>query len=134
MPGRPGINIKINSPEGFYNKVGIQRASNPDGPFAEKTANPSGLEWSTPNSGVLIINEVGYRDLAAPGQLATWVRAAQHKQLHRFQIRRAQYRELRSIRSGGSTVCSTGPSKWSGCKGLVRRRLGYVRAARTQSL
>ena len=72
----PGINIKINGPEGFYNKVGIQRASNPDGPFAEKTANPSGLEWSTPNSGVLVINEVGYRKEAAPGQLATWVRAA----------------------------------------------------------
>ena len=44
----PRINIKVNSPEGFYNKVGIQRASNPDGPFAEKIANPTGLEWSTP--------------------------------------------------------------------------------------
>jgi porin len=42
----------------------------------EKTANPTGLEWSTPNSGVLVINEVGYRKDAAPGQLATWVRAA----------------------------------------------------------
>ncbi len=72
----PGINIKVNSPEGFYNKVGIQRASNPDGPFAEKVANPSGVEWSTPNSGVLVINEVGYRKESAPGQLATWVRAA----------------------------------------------------------
>ena len=72
----PGINIKINGPEGFYNKVGIQRASNPDGPFAEKTANPTAFEWSTPNSGVLLINEVGYRQQAAPGQLATWVRAA----------------------------------------------------------
>ena len=72
----PGINIKINGPEGFYNKMGIQRASNPDGPFAEKTANPSGFEWSTPNSGVLVINEVGYRKQAAPGQPATWVRAS----------------------------------------------------------
>jgi porin len=72
----PGINIKINGPEGFYNKVGIQRASSPDGPFAEKTANPTGLKWSTPNSGVLVINEVGYRKEAAPGQLATWVRAS----------------------------------------------------------
>jgi porin len=39
-------------------------------------ANPTGLAWSTPNSGVLAINEVGYRKDAAPGQLATWVRAA----------------------------------------------------------
>jgi porin len=30
----------------------------------------------TPNSGVLVINEFGYRTEAAPGQLATWVRAA----------------------------------------------------------
>ena len=71
----PGINIKINGPEGFYSKVGTQRASSPDGPFAEKAANPTGLRWSTPNSGVLVINEVGYRKEAAPGQLATWVRA-----------------------------------------------------------
>ena len=37
----PGINIKFNGPDGFYDKIGIQRASSPDGPFAEKTANPS---------------------------------------------------------------------------------------------
>jgi porin len=72
----PGINIKVNGPDGLYNKVGIQRASSPDGPFAEKTANPTGLNWSTPNSGVLLINEVGYRKEAAPGPPATWVRAA----------------------------------------------------------
>ena len=48
----------------------------PDGPVAEKTANPTGLNWSTPNSGVLVINEFGYRKEAAPGQLASWVRAA----------------------------------------------------------
>jgi len=72
----PGINIKFNGPDGFYDKVGIQRASSPDGPFAEKTANPTGLSWSTPNSGVFLINEVGYRKEAAPSQLATWVRAA----------------------------------------------------------
>ena len=73
---KPAINIKINGPDGLYDKFGVQVASSPDGPFAEKTANPTGLEWSTPNSGVLAINEVGYRKEAAPGQLATWVRAA----------------------------------------------------------
>ena len=62
--------------DGLYDKFGVQVASNPDGPFAEKTANPTGLEWSTPNSGLLAINEFGYRKEAAPGQLATWVRAA----------------------------------------------------------
>jgi porin len=72
----PAINIKVNGPDGFYNKLGIQRASNPDGPEVEKLDNPTGLEWSTPNSGVLLIDEFGYRKEAAPGQLATWVRAA----------------------------------------------------------
>jgi porin len=48
---KPAINIKVNGPGGLYDKVGVQVASNPDGPFAEKTANPSGLDWSTPNSG-----------------------------------------------------------------------------------
>ena len=72
----PGINIKFNGPDGFYGKIGIQRASSPDGPFAEKTANPTALSFTTPNSGVFLINEVGYRKDATPDQLATWVRAA----------------------------------------------------------
>ena len=45
-------------------------------PSPRRAANPTGLDWSTPNSGVLAINEFGYRKEAAPGQLATWVRAA----------------------------------------------------------
>jgi len=73
---KPAINVKVNGPDGLYDKFGVQVASNPDGPFAEKTANPTGLEWSTPNSALLAINEFGYRKEAAPGQLATWVRAA----------------------------------------------------------
>ena len=73
---KPAIDIKVNGPDGLYDKFGVQVASNPDGPVAEKTANPTGLDWSTPNSGVLVINEFGYRKDAAPGQLATWVRAA----------------------------------------------------------
>jgi porin len=73
---KPAINIKVNGPNGLYDKFGVQVASNPDGPLAEKAANPTGLNWSTPNSGFLVINEFGYQKVAAPGQLATWVRAA----------------------------------------------------------
>jgi porin len=73
---KPAINVKVNGPGGLYNKFGVQIASNPDGPFAEKTTNPTGLSWSTPNSGVLVIDEFGYQKEASPGQLATWVRAA----------------------------------------------------------
>jgi porin len=73
---KPAINIKVNGPNGLYDKFGVQVASNPDGPLAEKAANPTGLNWSTPNSGFLVINEFGYQKVAAPGQLATWLRAA----------------------------------------------------------
>jgi hypothetical protein len=44
--------------------------------FRREDRQPTGLDWSTPNSGVLVINEFGYRKEAAPGQLATWLRAA----------------------------------------------------------
>jgi porin len=81
---KPGVNIKVNGPDGLYNKFGVQVASSPDGPVAEKIANPSGIDWSTPNSGVLVINEFGYRTEAAPGQLATWVRAAPIVNTSRF--------------------------------------------------
>src|SRR4029079_9680954 len=80
----PAINIKVNGPDGLYNKLGIQRASSPDGPFAEKIDNPTGMKWSTPHSGVRVINELGYRKEAAPGQLATWVRAAPMFNTSRF--------------------------------------------------
>ena len=73
---KPAVNIKFNGPDGLYNKFGVQVSSNPDGPVAEKIANPIGLDWSTPNSGAVVIDEVGYRKDAAPGQLATWIRAA----------------------------------------------------------
>jgi hypothetical protein len=52
----PAINIKVNGP-------GIQRASSPDGPSVEKIDNPTGLKWSTPNSGVLAINELAEQTL-----------------------------------------------------------------------
>lgn len=72
----PAINIKVNGPDGLYDKASVQRAASPDGPVAEKAANPTGLNWSTPNSGALVINEFGYRKGSAPGQAATWLRAA----------------------------------------------------------
>ena len=53
----------------FITSLGIQRASSPEGPFAEKIDNPTGLKWSTPNSALLMVNELGYRKEAAPGQL-----------------------------------------------------------------
>jgi len=133
---KPAINVKVNGPGGLYNKFGVQIASNPDGPFAEKTTNPTGLSWSTPNSGVLVIDEFGYQKEASPGQLATWGacrRDRQHQQIRRLRIWRAEQRELRSVCSGGSTICPTGAGRRSGCKRVVRWRQRNVRAAGIQS-
>jgi porin len=131
---KPAINIKVNGPAGLYNKFGVQVASNPDGPLAEKTANPTGLDWSTPNSGVLAIDEFGYRKEASPGQLGACRTDRQHKQIRRFRIWRAEYRELRSVCFGGSTICPTGVGRRSGCERGLRWRQRNVRAAGVQSL
>ena len=132
----PSINIKFNGPDGFYNKLGIQRASSPDGPVAEKAANPTGFEWSTPNTGVLVINELGYRIEAAPGQLMTWVRAAPMFNSSRytdFALGGRRHWRLRSICSGRSTIRPTCAGGGSGRKGGVRRRHRNVCAAGIQS-
>src|SRR5918993_708431 len=39
-----GDQHQVQSFRRIYNKFGVQVASSPDGPFAEKSANPSGLE------------------------------------------------------------------------------------------
>jgi porin len=50
---KPAINIKVNGPNGLYDKFGVQVASNTDRPLQEKTAIPSGRDWSTNGLGVL---------------------------------------------------------------------------------
>ena len=121
-------------------RQGFRRAGQrviPDGPLAEKTANPTGLNWSTPNSGVLVIDEVGYGKDASPGQLASWVRAAPIVNTSRyvdFEFGGRNTGKLRGLRSGGSTICPTGAGRWSGCTRVVRWRQRNVRAAGVQSL
>ncbi|WP_407151218.1 carbohydrate porin [Bradyrhizobium sp. ORS 86] len=72
---RPAVNLKYNFDDRLYDKVSIQRSLNPDGQYAEITENPTGLNWSTANAGVLLIDEIGYKTKAAPGIPDTWLRA-----------------------------------------------------------
>ena len=71
-----GVNVKFNLPDFFYDKVGVQRALSPDGVTAERLQNPNGVDFKVDNSGVFVIDEVGYRAFAAPGRMGTWIRAA----------------------------------------------------------
>lgn len=73
----PGVNIKLNLPGNTYTKLGVQRSISPGGPLAERYQNPTGVSRLTvPNGGVLVIDELGYRVNAAPGQMSTWIRGA----------------------------------------------------------
>ncbi len=72
----PGVNLKVNFSPVWYDKVGVQRAISPDGDVVEHNENISGVRFTVPNAGVLVINEAGYRVSASPGVPQVWVRAA----------------------------------------------------------
>ncbi|WP_225119733.1 carbohydrate porin [Bradyrhizobium sp. BRP22] len=71
----PAMNVKFNFDDRLYNKVSIQRSLSPDGQQAEITENPTGLNWRTANAGILLVDEIGYKNKAAPGVPETWLRA-----------------------------------------------------------
>lgn len=71
----PTLNLTYHFDDHLYNKTSFQRSTSPDGVFAHITANPTGLNWSTANAGVLLLDESGYRNSAAPGLPETWLRA-----------------------------------------------------------
>lgn len=71
----PALNLTYNFDDHIYNKMSFQRSDSPDGLFTQITQNPTGVDWSTPNTGLLFLDETGYRNKAAPGSPQTWVRA-----------------------------------------------------------
>ncbi len=74
--GAPGVNVTVNVGP-WYSKWGVQRSTSLQSTVYEaQEANPYGVRWSEPGSGVVLIDELGYRRLAAPGIRQTWVRMA----------------------------------------------------------
>ncbi|WP_271567057.1 carbohydrate porin [Bradyrhizobium sp. CCBAU 11386] len=71
----PAVNLKFNVNDRLYDRVSFQRSISPDGQFVQLTQNPTGLNWSTPNAGLLVLNELGYKEKAAVGVPDTWLRA-----------------------------------------------------------
>ncbi|MBB4380278.1 carbohydrate porin [Bradyrhizobium sp. SBR1B] len=71
----PTVNLKYNFDDRLYNKASVQRSISPDGAYAHITENPIGLNWSTANAGILLVNEAGYKSKAAAGLPDTWLRA-----------------------------------------------------------
>ncbi|WP_354259113.1 carbohydrate porin [Bradyrhizobium sp. F1.13.3] len=71
----PALNLTYHFDDRLYTKASFQRSISPDGVFTEVTQNPTGFQWTTPNSGILFLDETGYQTKAAPGLLNTWLRA-----------------------------------------------------------
>ncbi|QHP67976.1 hypothetical protein EI171_12055 [Bradyrhizobium sp. LCT2] len=62
----PTLNLTYHFDDRLYNKVSFQRSTSPDGVFAHITANSTGLNWSTANAGLLLLDESGYRNSEPP--------------------------------------------------------------------
>ena len=71
-----GVNVTLNLPDHFYNKGDVSRALSPSGAIAEKLANPTGLNLTVRNAGLIVLDEMGYKTIASANQKFTWVRAA----------------------------------------------------------
>lgn len=71
----PALNVKYNLHDRLYTKISIQRAVSPDGQLAHMSENPTGLNWRTANAGILLLDETGFKNKAAPGLPETWLRA-----------------------------------------------------------
>ncbi len=72
---QPGINITGHITANIYDKIGVERALNPDGVVLEHNYNPTSVSrFYTPNTGPMVINELGYLRPATPGSVQTWVR------------------------------------------------------------
>lgn len=71
----PALNVKYNFDDRLYTKISIQRSVSPDGQLAHITENPTGLDWRTANAGILLLDETGFKNKAAPGLPETWLRA-----------------------------------------------------------
>lgn len=71
----PGLNLQYNGKNGFYNKVGLQRSTSPDGAQAEVDAHSDGFRLRIPRSNLLVINEIGVKRDATPRRQSIWLRA-----------------------------------------------------------
>lgn len=72
--GAPTISARINWTEHLYTRTGIQRSISPKGSTTEEDLNSTGLAFALPGAKPLVIQEIGYRVIAASGQKSMWLR------------------------------------------------------------
>ncbi|WP_261540342.1 carbohydrate porin, partial [Burkholderia multivorans] len=76
----PSIRVTAHLSDEIYNSTAIQRSLPINGPTGnpivdELRGNPSGFKLRVPDAGTLYINELGYKNDAAPGRPQNWLRA-----------------------------------------------------------
>ncbi len=71
-----GVNVTLHPTRAFYYKGDVSRGISPDGSIVEKLGNPTGTNFTTRNSGVITLHELGYKTEANATQKFTWVRGA----------------------------------------------------------
>ena len=69
-----GADVTVHPTAHFYDRFGVTRSANPSGVLLEHNWNPTATRFSTPNSGVFVLNEVGYKARPGGSGGSTWVR------------------------------------------------------------
>jgi porin len=73
--GTPAADLRVNFASHVYTKWGVQRSLPPGGATPEEKANPSGLRFHVPGTGMLTVGEVGFDRSATIDRPALWIRA-----------------------------------------------------------
>jgi porin len=76
QPGvAPGLNVTYNFDSNWYEKIGVQRSESPQGLVAEYSYfNRHGLTFSEHLAKALVIDEVGFRQIATSDEFFTYIR------------------------------------------------------------
>ena len=72
----PGLEATLHLTGQVYTRVAVERPISPDGTIVDAQQNRSSLDLRVPNTGVLVIDESGYKVAASPERRETWVRGA----------------------------------------------------------
>ena len=72
----PGFEMTFNATSAFYTKAAVERPISPDGTIVEAQQDRSSVDFRVPNTGVLVVDETGYRVAATEGRHEAWIRGA----------------------------------------------------------
>jgi porin len=73
---QPTARVTFHITDTFYNEFAVARSVSPtaNALLSDRNANPTGIHFGVPGGRALFIDEVGYKQAAAPGVSGTWLR------------------------------------------------------------